>query len=384
MVSNNQSSASIINSAQSLLPAAVSSSATINAAVPIASTDKTDKEKIPRRTKSKAGDTAEIPDKVPVITIPKYRDALTLIINGTAYLQPVSDIQNIKYSDGILLFNGLPATSAELSGLYTSRNIKEFNLPLLRALYGVIHHKIYDTPAKLLNPDETITVYYPDFAKGIGKTTGIGKTDAQECLSDIRHFQTVFGIINNGADSHDILPVLHSLEYDGVKNTVCFTSPYMTRIIHEIYKESLRTDRQGNICIKKNGTPQMYPSHSYLVDMDIVKERNKKAVDIVLSIVALIEQSGKFTPHISARTIVERNPLLHSSLNTGTLRTGNKNILLERAFSKAWELLREKTSLSTVYNGIQLPDPQNPETIPTCATLDMVFTFPHHGKNANP
>lgn len=358
-----------------------SSFAAINA-VPSNSIE-TDKETIPRRTKSKAGDTAKIPDRLPVITNQKYRDALTFIKNSNAYLQPVSDIQNIKYRDGILLFNGLPATSTELSGLCKTEDIKQFNLPLLMALYGIIHHKTYNTLAECQNSDEPITFYYPDFAKGIGKTTGIGKTDVQECLSDIRTFQTVLGIVNNGTDSHDILPVLNLLEYDEEKNTVCFSSPYMARITHDIYKESLRMDKKGQICLKKNGRPQMSPSHSYLVNMDIVKERNKKAVGIVLTIVALIEQCGKFTPHISARTIVERNPLLYNSLNAGNLKTGNKNILLERAFRKAWELLREKTLLSTIYNGIQLPDPQNPESIPTYATLDMPFNFPHNGKNIN-
>jgi len=340
------------------------------------------KKSIPRRTKSKAGDTAKIPDRLPVITNQKYRDALTFIKNSNAYLQPVSNLQNIKYKDGILLIRGLPATSAELSKLYTDE-IKQYNLPLLRALYGIVLNKIFDTLPEYQNPDITVTIYYPDFAKGIGKTASIGKIDVDECLNDIQHFETLLGIINNGADSHDILPVINLLEYDAEKNTIRFASPYINRIINDIYEASLRRDKKGQICLKKNGRPQMFPSHSYLVNMDIVKERNKKAVDIVLTIVALIEQSGKFTPHISARTIVERNPLLYNSLNAGNLKTGNKNILLERAFRKAWELLREKTLLSTVYDGIQLPDPQNPEKIPTYATLDMPFNFPHNGKNIN-
>lgn len=115
--------------------------------------------------------------------------------------------------------------------------------------------------------------------------------------------------------------------------------------------------------------------------MGIAKEKNKKAVEIVFIVVALIEQAGNTIPHIRAKTIVERNTLLHKSLAGQT--SGNKSTLLKRAFSKAWQLLREKTYLAEAYKNIQLPDPKDATAIPTASALDMVFTFPHDGKNKN-
>lgn len=63
--------------------------------------------------------------------------------------------------------------------------------------------------------------------------------------------------------------------------------------------------------------------------------------------------------------------------------TGNKNTLLKRAFVKAWQLLRKKTFLAGTYKNIHLPDPEDPAVIPKVSTLNMVFSFPHEGKNKN-
>lgn len=86
-------------------------------------------------------------------------------------------------------------------------------------------------------------------------------------------------------------------------------------------------------------------------------------------------------PNIRTKTIVERTALLNLNLQSEEITTSNKNILLARAFTKALELLREKTSLTTTYDNISLPDPRDPKSIPTCSTLNIVFRFPHNGKN---
>lgn len=335
------------------------------------------------RTRKKAGETSEIPNRLPVITNHIYQNALTFNKNSDAYLQPLYDISQMEYRDGILLLKGLPATSAELSSFYTqeSESIEAFNLSLLRALYGIILSEVSDSLPEGRVNDKTITIYYPDFSKKIGKSPNIGKSDVMEFIHNIKLFETVIGIINNGTNGNDLLPVLVFKEYNTAKNTVSFSSPYMTRIVQEIYEISIKRNKNGIISLKKNGKPQMLPSYSYLIDMSIAKERNKKAVEIVFIVIALIEQAGNNIPHIRVKTIIERNPLLHKCLDGQT--SGNISILLKRAFSKAWQLLRTKTFLTETYINIQLPDPQDTAAIPTASTLDMVFEFPHNGKNKN-
>lgn len=330
------------------------------------------------RTIKKAGDIAEIPDRLPVITNSKYQNAMTFNKNDTAYLQPVTTINNLKYKDGALLCKGLPMTSTELSNLCTEDYIEKMNLLLLRVLYGIILNTFSKEYPANQAMDRVFTIYYPDFARKIGKSSNIGKSDVEEFIRNINHLQTVLGVINNGTKGSDILPVLTNVKTDSAKNTISFASPYITMIINNIYHTSIRKNRKGEPLLKKNGEPQMSPSHSYLIDMGIAKERNKKAVETVFIVVTLIEQAGNNTPHIRAKTIIERNRLLSRSLEGQS--NGNKNTLLKRAFKKAWELLRTRTSLGSAYKNICLPDPKDISAIPTSSTLDMVFKFPHEGK----
>lgn len=368
MATNNESTISIISTTQAMSNGTETGSSTAAGNAP-------KKEHI-YRTKALCGDTAAIPDCLPIITNPSYKNALTFNKNANAYLQALSDTNGTKYSNGTFCYKGLPATLEKLDSLSTNENTETFNIPLLLALYGIILNSFSVTGE--LECGKIITIYFPEFANKIGKSPNIGKKDITEYTNSIRRFQTVIGIINNGTKSNDILPVIDYLEQDTKKNTISFSSPYMVRIIQVIHEASIRKDRKGQPKLKKNGKPLMLPSHSYVTSMSIVSEKNKKALEIVLVIVALIEQAGNNTPHIRADTIISRCPQLHKSLVGQS--AGNKNNLLKRAFSKAWELLREKTALTTVYNNIQLPDAKDIAAIPTSSTLSRPFEFPHNGK----
>lgn len=331
-------------------------------------------EKTTYRTIKKAGDIAEIPGRLPVITNSSYQNAMTFNQNDTAYLQPITATDNLKYKDGALLHKGLPMTLTDLNSLYAEEYIKKMNLILLRALYGIILNALSEEHPENPAADCVYTFYYPDFAKKIGIKSNIGKNDADELVKNIGHLQSILGVISN----RTILPVLTNIKSDPAKNTIRFSSPYLTTIMNHIYQDSQRKNKKGELLLKKNGEPQMSPSHSYLVDMSIVKERNKKAAEIVFIVVALIEQAGNNKPHIRASTITKRSRLLSRSLEGQS--GSNKNTLLKRAFKKAWELLRTKTSLSSAYKNICLPDPEDISAIPTSSTLNMVFQFPHEGK----
>ena len=142
----------------------------------------------------------------------------------------------------------------------------------------------------------------------------------------------------------------------------------MTKLISVIHKARIKKN--------KNGKLKKVASYSFLVDRAIAQERNKKAVEIALIIVTLIEEAGGLGAHITAENIVNRTCLLNYSLKGQN--TSNKNLLLKRAFSKAWELLDTKTALKKKYIKIQLPKPEN---VPTSSKLDKAFEFPHKGTN---
>ena len=285
------------------------------------------------RTKSKAGNTDKVPSDLLVITNDKYQNAMSLNKNDTAYIQMVSDNSKLKFANGILTFKGFPATSAELQGLYTEEGIEKINIPLLMVIYSVIYEKLDNTKPENQNINEQINIYYPELAKGIGKSPKITKSDVEDCMHNIKLFEKLLGIITNGTGSTDILPVIYNAEYNDTKNVISFSSPYIVKLIREIYTASIRTNKKKQVSLKKNGQPQMFPSHSYMIHMDIAKEKNKKAIEIVFIVVAVIEKAGKHNPNIKAETIIERSCLLKHSLHGQT--SGNKTNILKRAFTKA-------------------------------------------------
>ena len=171
--------------------------------------------------------------------------------------------------------------------------------------------------------------------------------------------------------------VLNFEYYDKSHNIIAFSSPYMNYVIKKLFDLSINRGNNKKVTRKKLRETNIAPTHSYLIDSSIVRERNKGAVENVIILVALIEQAGKNIPRIKASTLIERNVQLAERLATSR----NPRALLKTTFTKTWEILRTKTRLKEVYQDIELPDPKDPAFIPTMATLDkVVFTFPHKGK----
>lgn len=329
------------------------------------------------RTRAKASSLDALPDTMPVITINNYQNAISLYQKGNAYLQPLSSVDGLKFDNGKLYFNGMPFTTAKLQQLRTKEGIENIDLPLLRTFYGIILRNFERTYTESKQLQESVKIYVPDLAAYLGKSRNISKTDIESIIGKVSSFQTVVGIVKqpkNGRIYENILPVLLFTGYNEADNTIGFTSPYMNQVIQDVWQVSIRRDKKQQPKLKKNGEPQRLPAYSYLVKSSIGKERNKKAVEIVVTVVTLIEQAGDNIPRIKASTIVERNPQLKESIDNAK-STADKNKMLKRAFTKAWELLRKQTRLTEVYQDIEIPD-----TVPTVNTLDIVFEFPHKGK----
>ncbi len=329
------------------------------------------------RTKKKAGDTAEIPGYMPIITNRKYQHAMSFIPNKYACLTLIPDCGGLDYKNGQLHLNGLPETFGGIRDLCTNDGIEKIPVLLLMELFAVALEKFSPSRPESLADCGRAAIYFPDLAMRL--KTNFGKGNKEAYLKNMRLLRNIYGIINKGEKSGDILPALDAFEMDEERNTFHFSSPYIARIIREIHTDSIRRDENGNVRLKKNGGPQMRPAYSYLADISMCHEKNRNAAEIAAAVVALIEQAGKNVPNIRASTLVHRCPALESSLYGKP--SSRASLYLKRAFQKAWALLREKTSLEEAYKGIELPDPEKPEFIPTSSTLgSMVFHFPHNGK----
>ena len=251
---------------------------------------------------------------------------------------------------------------------------ENIDLTFLQLCFSIILANFSATMIEDNSLNLVVNIYYPALARALGDAKGTSRKYVEAFISKVLDFQNILGIINE-----EIQPVLLYAGEDENRGIVRISSPYLTKVISQIYGASIRTDRNGNPKLKKNGEPLMLPSYSYLIKPSLSKERNKYAAENVRIIIALIEQAGDNIPHIRASSIVERNVQFNASLES--LATSDKNKALKRAFSKTWELLRTQTDIEKVYKNIQLPNPNDPVYLPTYKNLEnTVFEFPHEGK----
>lgn len=142
------------------------------------------------RTKSKAGNIADIPTKMPIITNKDFQNAITYNEDDTAHLQPLSNADGLSFEDGLLYFEGVPASNATIKHLYTKDNIETFNLPMLKVFYAIILNEFKKTITEDGSIDEVITIYYPDLAKKLGKKSSISRQDVESTIDNILSFET--------------------------------------------------------------------------------------------------------------------------------------------------------------------------------------------------
>ncbi|MCQ2417713.1 MAG: hypothetical protein MJ071_07875 [Oscillospiraceae bacterium] len=333
------------------------------------------------RTKAQAEDTFKnMPNTIAVPTIPNYQYLMSLNPTGNAYLQPLSSTDGLKFSDGKMYFIGndiQPVSEVELQDLITSDSVNQVDLGLLRIFYSIILTRFEGS--NHTEVEDITTLYVPDLAECMGLQRNINKNGIQRIIDIVKSFHNIVGVMHgtrNGKPSQSLFPVLNFEGYDDKHNTISFSSPYMNMVIKTVYKLSIRKKPNGEVKTNKKGEPTRIASHSYLIKSSIASERNKAAVENVVLIVQLIEQCGNRTPHIAAKTLIKRNPLLEQRLNQK-----NKTTVLKRTFEATWRILREQTTLESRYSNIQLPDPKDPSVIPSVKNLEsMVFQFPHEGK----
>lgn len=348
----------------------------------------------PRRSRASITDElAEVSDVLAAISNPKYQYALTQNKNDTAYtpeLKPEA-AKEIQYAGGKAYLASLASrvnkelNEVDLMDITTRETVTNVDRTLLRILYSVIitEYEKHDPNAL---PD-SITIYAPDLAKAMGIQGGANREYSIALADKINSFSKLCGVLRETNDDGTLAkelsfyPVMNFMGYSGKDNTVKMGSPFMKQLYKALLSASIKRDKKGLPQIKRNGEPLRAPMHSYLVYNTINKERNKAAVENVFTICLLIEQSGNYTATIKASTMIDRNPELKQRLKDIDKR--NQNRLLKTTFQRTWELLADPsiTKLSSVYQGIELPDPNDPAQIPTMKTLEKAYSFPHKGKN---
>ncbi len=291
------------------------------------------------RTVKKAGNVVQMPEKYAIITHPDYKNALGLYPDGKAYLYFLGT--DFDVIDNNVFFRGRPLTVSNLKDVSALNIPESIDLPLLRVFYSIF-----------LNCQlKRIVIYLPELCRFMGKNNA-SVNEINGIIEALSRFNQVVGIIDG-----KVLPVIFVEDYCKEKNTITVSSPYMLQLIVTLM--ALKTKK---------------PSHSFLIKPDIRNERNKRAIEMVHILIVLIEEAGNHSAHIRASNLVNRNPLLKCALDRAA--PADKNKLLRRTFSKAWELIKTRTDILQKYKDFNMPD-----SIPTMSKLNVVYEFTHKGKS---
>lgn len=306
------------------------------------------------RTRKKDYVDTSLTKHISLIIDQEYESGLSLRKSGNAYLKPLVSTDGLNYNPdtGKLSFAGLPASEATLEEINRGKivEIGEFDLPLLKLFYSIILSDFRESFSTNHEVNESFSIYLPDLAELMGKGRNISAEDTILLRNKVGAFQTLYGVIRDPKYPKRIgsaLPLLVSLGYDDTTNTIRFSSPYMLRLIQTLYDVTVR---RSKLRLNKMNEPEKFliSEHADIINTSITKERNKRSVEIVFAIVTMIEQSKDENVFISVQEIFDRSPQLADALKN-TIRTSNKNTLLKRAFSKAYELLEKQTTLKERY-----------------------------------
>ena len=355
---------------------------------------------------------------VALITDKDYKHALSPYKNPYAYIQQLDEnfFQQLEFNpdNGTMNIKGKILETITLQDLKTRSNLKDLDLPLLRSMYTIIYQY-----ADKIDTD-TVTIYLPTLTKHLGINIRGDNTNAGAFFAKIKVFDNVVRVLENGS----FYKLLTFLKYDINTNSITFGSPYMNQI--------LRTLQTVNTITPRKNMPYLKPHHNHLIHGTIANERNKVAVEIVCNIVTLVQQRGEIKPpkapltadkietivkkavkkgiqeefnkiqddddniehgtftsaHKKISELIREIPVLDEALNKPTIDKNTnlpkpktareKNTILKNSFSKAYELLKEKTDIYKYYIDLQIS-----EIVPTISTIDQIIEISHNGKNAN-
>ncbi len=215
---------------------------------------------------------------------------------------------------------------------------------------------------------DRVTIKRSELGKHMGANLAAG--NAVDVLTRLKPLEKLIGRTPDGS----IYRVFTFLKYDSTTDSYSFACPFINQIILR-----LEDKNQVEYKTKSKGIASYKAPHiNFLLHSTLHKERNKRAVEIVMALTNLfLQRAGettrkptgrdRFDVHIKYRTLISYCPLLAASLEDCD-RPANRNRILQTAFSKAEELLREQTDAYTYFENLKISS-----LIVTNKTLDEVI-----------
>lgn len=332
------------------------------------------KRKEPAKSKRKqaeeSGAVINIPEKLALIT-KDYKGALNLIVNPKGHYITRLDkkfIDNLQFNK-----NGTITTKENFleilntNDLVINPNIKEIDITLLESIYTVI----FANPESISK--DTVDILLSSLARGLNINTR--GSLIQNLFNKLSIFNDVIGVFPNGS----FYKVLQISGYNNETGILTISAPYIIKILIDMGHISTEEIEQPKS--KRKNNP--FLNHDFLIDLNIASERDKIAVEIVKNIVTFLrargkthadEKTGVIHGAKKIQTIINEIPTFIEQLEGQT--TADKNKCLKRHFKKAYQLLREKTSIYEYYENLKID-----ERIPTVSTTKDNISIEFTGYN---
>ena len=331
-----------------------------------------------------------ISTKLAVITLRPFTTALGLKIpNALCYLQPVSDIATFDTDEqGRLVGKSrYVPISAEVEKAAANDYNDKIDLLLLRKLY-TLFLELFESGDAAESNSTKVKIYLPDLLASLGLDKNPSQKWINGFLENFDIYCTTIGVDATDTGSIQYWRLLDGYSYCRETNTVEMASPYMEHLIHAISDASI-VRRGDKVIHDKAGNPLRNAAYTFLIKPEIAREKNKAAIENTCILTVLIEQTGskeidgQFVgdPHISAKTLLERNCFVLDMFQRFDHSYHQK--YLDRVFARTWALLKTMTLLEDTYSDIQLPEPSDKSNYPKLKTLGTtVFSFIHAGKKS--
>lgn len=329
-----------------------------------------------RTSMQKAGSTANVMPIGRYQRIPSDKDyqyALTGRVNKHAFIAYLGDdfFEKININRDDFIYD---EKSKKLITLYQKSFAKqgktyplmEIDFPLL------VQHFTQAFESKTAYDANTVTVYTPQFFRRMG-------VDPALAMQEIYKFRNLWGIL---PQQQKILSVFTLIGIDNQNNTMTFACPYFMELF-DIIPESNHVEKktkQGVIEYDK-------PSWNVLCHTDIVKRKNKPAVELVYLVTGGLLQRGSkidsktyrskgreykdscsITYDISFSSLINDTVLLKDKIK----KAKNPTSVIQRAFKGFYKLLQENTDANDYFCNLKVN-----EIIPGKNSLDerLVITF---------
>lgn len=144
------------------------------------------------------------------------------------------------------------------------------------------------------------------------------------------------------------------IEFNQTKTVAILKSGYFELIIEQMRRFHGHRGKWG----RKTGGQSTYSS---LVYSTILKERNIPASEITIELVKLIERRGPLSEgeyaHIATQSLVDRCPTLYKQVQSAQ-ENKEKNRILRTALNKGLELMKTRTSMYEVFEGLEFTLPE--------------------------